>query len=68
MKTLKDFLENQAEDLLQQADLAELTGGDDLSVKKDINGLADCSTTNNCHAGNCFSQCGCSAPTTPSVQ
>lgn len=59
MKTLKNFIDNQAEELLQESDLAVLTGGASADeVVKDVNALADCSTTNNCNGGNCIANCG----------
>lgn len=61
MNTLKNFIDNQAEGLLQQSDLVSLTGGghNGDGLVKDINALADCGTTNNCNSGNCTAQCGC---------
>lgn len=60
MNTLKNFIDNQAEELLQQSDLASLTGGvSDGDGSDKINALADCRTTNNCHGGNCVTQCSC---------
>ena len=49
MNTLKNFIDNQAEGLLQQSDLVSLTGGgpNGDGLVKDINALADCGTTNN---------------------
>ena len=63
MKTLKDFIDNQAEELLQQSDLIGLAGGtggtSEEEIIKELNALADCGTTNNCNGGNCAKQCGC---------
>lgn len=44
MNTLKNFIDNQAEGLLQQSDLVSLTGGgpNGDGLVKDINALADC--------------------------
>lgn len=60
MNTLKKFIDNQAEELLQQSDLADLTGGiSDYIATNEINTVADCSTTiNNCHGANCVEGCG----------
>ena len=55
MKTLKNFIDNQAEELLQQSDLTVITGGetDNKELSKDLNIFSDCQTTNNCHGGLC---------------
>ncbi len=58
MKTLKNFIDNQAEELLHESDLADITGGASADEVEKINALADCSTTNNCASGNCVAGCG----------
>lgn len=61
MKSLNEFLENQADELLENSDLVCLSGGDeDKSDSVNNNAFANCGTTNNCHGGNCAAQCGCS--------
>lgn len=65
MNTLKNFIDNQAGELLQQSDLVALTGGSESTDKKDLNIFGDCGTTNNCQGGNCSTQCACDTSGTP---
>lgn len=61
MDTLQNFIDKQADMLLEQEDLVGLTGGtsDPTPLQgKPINVLADCGTTNNCQSGNCSTSCG----------